>query len=72
MISSVFSLSTLGGKGILGTGSESDLQPPTSPIDLGDGFMTEAISCGAYHCCGVSTNKTLKCWGQCIHTLNSY
>ena len=60
-----FSPPTLGWYGMLGTGSTSDLyEPPTSSIDLGDDFMTDAINCGAYHCCAVATNKTLKCWGQ--------
>ena len=55
----------IGTGGILGTGDTADLHvPPTTPIDLGHSFVTQEIDCGSYHCCGVSSNKTLKCWGQ--------
>ena len=55
----------IGTGGILGTGNTTDLYvPPTTPIDLGNDFVTQEIDCGDRHCCGVSSNKTLKCWGQ--------
>ena len=58
----------IGFGGILGTGNTDDLYvPPTTPIDLGDNFVTEQIDCGSLHCCGVSSNKTLKCWGPYLY-----
>ena len=58
-------LNTTPGYGTLGTGNTNDLyEPPTTPIDLGDDFIPNAINCGVNHCCCISTDKTLKCWGQ--------
>ena len=60
-----FNLKITGNYGILGNGDTTDLLvPPESPIDLGDDFAVEVIDCGYRHCCGVSSNKNLKCWGQ--------
>ena len=60
-----------GNSGVLGTGNTDDLYvPPTTPIDLGDNFVTQEIDCGYYHCCGVSSNRTLKCWGQYLYFIS--
>merc|ERR1719410_256590 len=31
--------------------------------DLGTGFVVDEISGGVYHCCALSTDRDLKCWG---------
>ena len=57
-------------RGVLGRGNTNDLyEPPTTPINLGDDFTPQAIHCGENHCCCISTDKTLKCWGQFMSTL---
>jgi len=64
--------------GALGTGNTDDqLTPPSDPVDLGAGFVARKTTCDSYpwstrfgampdssHCCAVSTEDKLKCWGQ--------
>ena len=50
--------------GLPGLGSTDDVgAPPTTSIDLGTNFLSRFIDCGEHHCCAVSTENTMKCWG---------
>ena len=53
-----------GDYGLPGLGNTDDVNaPPTTPIDLGTNFLSRFIDCGEHHCCAVSTENTMKCWG---------
>merc|ERR1719242_280571 len=49
--------------GQLGLGDTSERQMPTDAVDLGSDFAPRDAGCGEYHCCAVSTNNAMKCWG---------
>jgi len=58
-------------RGQLGLGDDSSviLAPPENAIDLGTGssgsaFAAETMGCGEYHCCALSTEQEVKCWGD--------
>lgn len=60
-----------GGAGITGMGNNNnygdgsdEMGDDLNEIDLGDGWMTSKMSCGMSHCCSVSTEGDLKCWGM--------
>merc|ERR1719474_2110805 len=51
--------------GQLGLGHTTTLLAPQEErVDLGDGFTPNDLSCGGQHCCMISLEDTMKCWGQ--------
>jgi len=60
-----------GGAGITGMGNNNnygdgsgEMGDDLKEMDLGSGWMTSKMSCGMSHCCSVSTDGDLKCWGE--------
>jgi alpha-tubulin suppressor-like RCC1 family protein len=52
----------LGAAGDVG-GTAVDPAVGYQPVNLGVGQLVSDLSCGAQHCCAVTVQHTLKCWG---------